>query len=252
MSKKTLKAPSLYSLIFLVVLIVLWQISANFGWINTFYFSAPNLIVRDLVEMITSGLAWEHTVFTFGISIIGIIIGGLTGMIVAYCLSRFDFMEAVLSPIIVMINGIPKLALGPLFVVWFGIGTYAKIVMSTIMVFFLFFFNAYAGFKNVNQDLIGSLKMMGATRSQIVTKVILPSTLPWLVPSVRTGMGAALQGTIVGEYLGATKGLGWMIQNAGGVFNITRVMSCLFLLMVIMYVIDWLLVSLEKKILVWR
>ncbi|EPH09769.1 ABC transporter permease [Facklamia hominis] len=252
MKKKLTKVPTFYSVVLIILLVIFWQMSVNLEWINAFYFSSPEMIAKDLVEMIMSGEALKHTNFTFGVSLLGILIGGILGMVVAYALARLDFLEAVLSPLIVMINGIPKLALGPLFVVWFGIGTYAKIVMSAIMVFFLFFFNAYAGFKNVDHNLVGSLKMMGASRSQILTKVFLPSTLPWLVPSLRTGMGTALQGTIVGEYLGATKGLGWMIQNAGGVFNITRVMSCLFLLMVIMYIIDQVLVLLEKRILSWR
>ncbi len=124
--------------------------------------------------------------------------------------------------------------------------------MSTIMVFFLVFFNAYAGFRNVDVNLINMMKLMGANRLQIITKLTLPSCIPWITASLRAGVGAAVLGTIVGEYLGAVQGLGWMVMTAGGVYNITRVLSCIFILMILMSLLDFSVKKAEAIILKWR
>lgn len=242
----------IYSLIFIFILIVIWQVLSNKELINTFHFSSPVAILKDLKLLFKTGEIWPHINATFGVALVGLLYGTISGVIVAFLFGNFKILAKIFDPILVGLYGLPKLALGPLFIIWFGIGIEAKIFMSTIMVFFLVFFNAYAGFKDVNVELINTLKLMGASRSQIARKVTLPSCIPWITASLRAGAGAAVMGTIVGEYLGSNKGLGWMVQSAGGVYNITRVLACIFILVFLMSVIDALLKLTEKKVLSWR
>ncbi|AFS78165.1 ABC transporter permease protein [Gottschalkia acidurici 9a] len=241
-----------YSVIFIMVFIIIWQIAASKELINTFHFSSPLEIIQDLKLLFQTGEIWPHINATFGVSLIGLVYGTVSGVVIAFLFGNFKVLPKIFDPILVGLYGLPKLALGPLFIIWFGIGIQAKIFMSTIMVFFLVFFNAYAGFRDVDVDLINTLKIMGASKLQIILKVTLPSCVPWIAASLRAGAGSAVMGTIVGEYLGSNKGLGWMVQSAGGVYNITRVLSCIFILLFLMSLIDGMLKLMEKRILSWR
>ena len=178
--------------------------------------------------------------------------GAAAGTIVALIVGENQVLARIIEPILVGIHGLPLLALGPLFVVWFGIGIKSKIVMATISVFFLVFFNIYAGIKDVDVQLIQTLKLMRASKFQIMQKVILPSCIPWMMASLKAGVGGAVLGAIVGEYLGATAGLGWVIQMAGGYYNITRVIACVIILMVIMFILNAIVSWIDRKVLVWR
>lgn len=242
----------LYSLIFIAVILVIWQYTANKEIINTFHFSSPIEIIKELVTLFKSGEIWPHISVTLGVSLLGLIYGTLLGVIVAFLFGNFNVLSKMLGSILAGLNGIPKLAMGPVFIIWFGIGIKAKIVMSTITVFFPVFFNAYAGFKNTDINLINNLRIMGASKIQLIMKVMLPSSIPWITASLRGGAGLAVMGTIVGEYLGSNRGLGWMVQSAGGVYNITRVFACLAILLFLMYLIDSILKKVEKRVLYWQ
>ena len=250
--RKDLSQINYHSLLFIAFMLIAWQIASNKSLIDTFHFSSPLAIVKDLVGLFANGEIWPHIFITFGVSFLGLIYGTVAGILVAFLFGNFKILAKIFDPILVGLYGLPKLALGPLIIIWFGIGIKAKIFMSLLMVFFLVFFNAYAGFKDTAADLINTLRMMGASKIQIISKVTLPSCIPWIVTSLRTGAGAAVMGTIVGEYLGSSKGMGWMIQAAGGVYNITRVLSCIAILFIIMSFIDLLLRQMEARVLVWR
>lgn len=252
MKKKNFIMDKLYSVIFMIILIIIWQIAASRQIINTFFFSSPLDIFKDLIILFKTGEIWPHINVTLGVSILGLVYGTIFGVVIAFLFGNFDIFSKIFDPILVGLHGLPKLALGPLFIIWFGIGLKAKIVMSTIMVFFLVFFNAYAGFKNTDVNLIDTLRTMGASKLQIIMKVTLPSCVPWIAASLRGGAGSAVMGTIVGEYLGSNQGLGWMVQSAGGVYNITRVLSCIAILLFLMSMIDSLLKNIEEKLLRWR
>ena len=193
-----------------------------------------------------------HIGITLYAAFLGLFYGIVLGTAIALIVGNNRVLAHILEPIFVGIHGLPLLALGPLFVVWFGIGIKSKIFMATISVFFLVFFNIYAGFKDVDIQLIQTLKLMRASKIQLMTKVILPSCIPWLIASLKAGVGAAVLGAIVGEYLGATAGLGWVIQSAGGYYNITRVIACVIVLMVIMFILNAIVSWIDRKALKWR
>lgn len=255
MLKKLVKVqllPQICFVLFLVLFFGVWELLAKLELINTFLFSNPTAIWADLVQLFLTGEIWPHMIATLYASFLGLLIGTALGVLVAFVFGNAKLLADIFDPLFVGVNGLPKLALGPLFIVWFGIGIKAKIFMATIMVFFLVFFNAFAGFRNVDVNLIKTLKLMGASRIQIITKLMLPSCVPWIMASLRAGVGAAVLGAIVGEYLGAVKGLGWMVMTAGGVYNITRVLSCIFILMVIMSLLDFIVKRIERTVLRWR
>lgn len=239
---------------FVVVLIflALWQYLAVTDRINTFFFSSPVDVFLDFIDLFVSGRIWLHLGVTLLESLAGLFIGLGLGVSVAFLFGNFKILNLLFDPIFVAVYGLPKLALGPLFVIWFGLGLKSKIIMSTLLVFFLVFFNAYAGFRDVNVELVNTLKLMGASRIQIVTKVTLPSCVPWIIASLRSGIGASVGGAIMGEYLGTNKGLGFLVQTAGANYDITRVMSVILVMCILMLVLDGLGKLIEKLSLKWR
>ena len=251
MDKTKLKSRC-YLVIFLAVFIAAWQVLADRGMINPLFFSSPKQVLADMAEMFSTGYIMPHIGITLYAAFLGLFYGIVLGTAIALIVGNNRVLAHILEPIFVGIHGLPLLALGPLFVVWFGIGIKSKIFMATISVFFLVFFNIYAGFKDVDIQLIQTLKLMRASKIQLMTKVILPSCIPWLIASLKAGVGAAVLGAIVGEYLGATAGLGWVIQSAGGYYNITRVIACVIVLMVIMFILNAIVSWIDRKALKWR
>ena len=238
--------------ILLAVFIAAWQVLADRGMINPLFFSSPKQVLADMAEMFSTGYIMPHIGITLYAAFLGLFYGIVLGTAIALIVGNNRVLAHILEPIFVGIHGLPLLALGPLFVVWFGIGIKSKIFMATISVFFLVFFNIYAGFKEVDIQLIQTFKLMRASKIQLMTKVILPSCIPWLIASLKAGVGAAVLGAIVGEYLGATAGLGWVIQSAGGYYNITRVIACVIVLMVIMFILNAIVSWIDRKALKWR
>ena len=251
MDKTKLKSRC-YLVILLAVFIAAWQVLADRGMINPLFFSSPKQVLADMAEMFSTGYIMPHIGITLYAAFLGLFYGIVLGTAIALIVGNNRVLAHILEPIFVGIHGLPLLALGPLFVVWFGIGIKSKIFMATISVFFLVFFNIYAGFKDVDIQLIQTLKLMRASKIQLMTKVILPSCIPWLIASRKAGVGAAVLGAIVGEYLGATAGLGWVIQSAGGYYNITRVIACVIVLMVIMFILNAIVSWIDRKALKWR
>ena len=251
MDKTKLKSRC-YLVILLAVFISAWQVLADIGMINPLFFSSPKQVLADMAEMFSTGYIMPHIGITLYAAFLGLFYGIVLGTAIALIVGNNRVLAHILEPIFVGIHGLSLLALGPLFVVWFGIGIKSKIFMATISVFFLVFFNIYAGFKDVDIQLIQTLKLMRASKIQLMTKVILPSCIPWLIASLKAGVGAAVLGAIVGEYLGATAGLGWVIQSAGGYYNITRVIACVIVLMVIMFILNAIVSWIDRKALKWR
>ena len=150
------------------------------------------------------------------------------------------------------LNGLPKLALGPLIIIWFGIGLESKVLIAVLMVFFVFAFNLYSGVNSVERELITAVRLLGGTRQQILRKVIWPASIPWLLASLRTGLGLSISGAIVGEYLGAGRGMGWFISNAGERYDVNQVLCCVAVLVVLVMLLDGVVRLLERKLLHWR
>ncbi|KNZ68842.1 binding-protein-dependent transport system inner membrane protein [Thermincola ferriacetica] len=239
-------------IIFVITLILAWELVAEFKIIDPFYISQPSQIFKDLKHLFISGELGKHLTITLKEAFLGLTIGTFLGMAGGFILGRIELLAKIFEPIITALYGIPKLALAPVFVLWFGLGIESKVFLSLLMVFYLVFFNTYGGIKSVDPNLVGAVKLMGANELQLFTKVVLPSCVPWILAGLRGGLGASLLGAIVGEYIGASAGLGWMIQYATGTYQINRVMSCIVLLLFTGLILNTGLKILEKRLLKWR
>ena len=229
-----------------------WEIGAGTGVLDPYFFGRPTSILLDLSRMMIRGQIWYHAWITLQEALLGFFLGSVCGILVAFVLTAMPFWARVLDPIMMAIYGIPRIALAPLFILWFGLGIASKVVFSFVLVFFLLFFNTLAGLKSVNREMVNAVRVMGASKSQIVRIAIFPAISPWILTGLRAGMGMALLGAIVGEYVGGNAGLGWMINSAAGLFQTTRVFSSLTALALLVVAMNAILNKVERRILRWR
>jgi NitT/TauT family transport system permease protein len=237
---------------FVIFLLACWELFAANKIVDPFYVSQPSRIGADLWQFAATGDVFRHLSITLQEAFSGLALGTAFGIAVGFVLGRVEVLARLFEPIITALYGIPKLALAPIFILWFGLGVESKIFLSGLLVFYLVFFNTYGGIKNVDPNLVGAIKLLGANKFQIMKMVILPSCFPWILAGIRGGVGASLLGAIVGEYMGASAGLGWMIQYATTTYQIERVMSCIFILLVIGLFFNKGLKLLEVRLLRWR
>ena len=236
----------------IAIFLTFWEVLSTKKMVDPFFFSQPSKILLDFWEMVISGFIFYHIWITLLEALIGFFMGGILGILVAFLLGSTPFWAKVLDPIIMAIYGIPRIALAPLFILWFGLGIASKVVFAFVLVFFLVFFNTFAGLKGVNRDMIDSIQMMGASKRQILCKVIFPSVSPWILAGLKSGMGMSLLGAIVGEYMGGNAGIGFLINYASGLFETTKVFSCLLVLAIVVVIMNEGLNRLERRLLKWR
>ena len=243
-----------------VVVIGLWEWMAGPGiafaaWefkVDPFFISRPSLIVERLAEWVITGTLWFHLWITLQEMISGFVLGSTSGIVVGFVLGKNAFLAEVLDPYIIAIYSLPKIALAPLVILWFGIDLTPKIVLAAIVVFFLVFYNAYTGVREVERELVDALRLMGATSLQILTKVELPSALTLIFLGLKMSVPYALIGAIVGEMMAANKGIGAMLQNSAGQFDTAGVFATLFVLMIISTILNEILQRSEGVVLRWK
>ena len=231
--------------------LALWE-GVSGRLIKPFWISAPSAIWAQLIAWVDSGDLWMHVEITLTETILGFVFGAISGIVVGLALGLNKRLAAVLDPFIIAFYSLPKIALAPLFILWFGVGLLSKVVLATFVVFFLVFYNTYAGTLAVEQELVDVLRLMGATRWQIVRKVILPSVLLWIFTGMKISVPYALIGAVVGEMMASNKGLGYLIQASAGQYDTSGVFAALFVLMLIATSLHALLKQSEKLMLRWK
>lgn len=242
----------LVRVLLIVAFFGLWEMGSRLGWLDPIFFGRPSAIFFDFGKMVISGEVFYHAWVTLEESLIGFGLGAVFGMILAFALAASPFWAQVLDPVIFLLYGIPRIALAPLFILWFGLGIASKVVFAFVLVLFLVFFNTFAGLKGVDRDMVNAVKVMGAGRRQLLIKVIFPAISPWVMAGLKSGVGMSLLGAIVGEYVGGNAGLGWMINSAAGLFETTRVFSALLALGLLVLGVNHILNMLESRLLKWR
>ena len=230
----------------------IWEIGTDLGWLDPFFFGRPISIFLDLGKMIVKGEIFRHALVTVQEAFIGFFLGSIFGILLAFALYMSPVWAKVLDPLISLLYGIPRIALAPLFILWFGLGIASKVVFAFVLVLFLVFFNSSSGLKGVDRDMVNAVRIMGASRWQLLYKVIFPAISPWVIAGLKSGVGMSLLGAIVGEYVGGNAGLGWMINSAAGLFEINRVFSTLIMLGVLIVVSNEILNRFERRLLKWR
>ncbi|SEC46320.1 ABC transporter permease [Paenibacillus sp. GP183] len=256
---KAIKKRTLYlSLQILIAIVVFgsWELLSDFKIIDKFFFSSPSAIIRHIVEWFTEGTSqgplYIHFVVTFEETILAFIIGVVLGVVAGYLLGRNEILSVVLGPYIQMLNALPRVVLAPIFILWLGLGMTSKVALGVTLTFFIVFFNAFQGVREVDKNLVNNARLLGANNRQLARHVIIPSALTWILSSLHSSFGFALVGAVVGEFIGATKGLGFLISQAQGAFDTAGVFAGMVLLSITALIANWLVGKLEKKFIAWR
>jgi NitT/TauT family transport system permease protein len=240
----------------LVVFLGGWQFLTSVGIIDPFFWGQPSGIWNQLVTWVTQGTAqgplWQQIAITLVEAILGFTIGVVLGVIFGILLGRNRFLADVLGIYIKALNSIPRVVLGPIFVIGLGLGLQSKVALAAVLVFFIVFFNAFQGVREVDRNLLANARILGASERQLSNSVIIPSALSWIFASLHTSFSFALVGAVVGEFLGATQGIGLMIQNAGANFNANGVFAAMFILAVVALLSEAVITALENRLIRWR
>jgi len=240
-----------------VSLFALWELLAGgFGVlepaVNPALLPPPSAAVSDLVVYAASGLLAGDVAATLGSAATGLLMGLAGGFLVGMLLGAWRTAADVVEPLFVGLNSLPRIALAPLLVLWFGLGSTSKIVVAMFAVFFIVFFNTYSGARSIDRELISAVRVMGATRFQQLRIVVVPAVLQWVFAALRTSVSFALTAVVVGEFVGATAGLGYRMAIASGVLNTPRVFSILLLLGVVGATLVEIAKRIEQRLLRWR
>jgi NitT/TauT family transport system permease protein len=240
-----------YRLLFGVLLLGFWELSSG-RWIDPFWVSSPSQVFQYLWQVISDGSIFGHLAITLYETFVGFFIGALSGIALGFFLARREVLAQILDPYIVAFNGIPRIALAPLFIIWFGIGPNSKVILVVTVVFFLTFFNTYAGVKGVDIELRNILRIMGASERQILWKVTIPATVPWIATGLKISVPYALVGAVVGEFIAASKGLGYLINYNTSLFSTTGALGGILILALVVVVCNEVISRTEAYFLRWR
>ncbi len=235
----------------LLVLVSAWQTGSG-RFLDPFYFSSPSKIVVMLWQELWNAGFWRDVMITGTELILGFLAGSISGVLTGLALGRWRLLAEIVEPFIVALNSIPRIALAPLLVIWFGIDLTSKVVLAASLVYFITLFNTLGGVRGVDVGLLSVARILGASQRQIFTKVILPSASAWIVTGLKLSLPFALIGVIVGEFLAASAGLGYRLNMYSTSYNTTGTMAMLAVMMSAMLALNAAMEAVERRILAWR
>ena len=252
----------LWQALLLVAIFGVWQLLTQpellppIVWDNphraAFFFGEPAKIFKVIAEWFAGGAIYEHLWVTLQETALAFVIGSVLGLAFGLWLGLSPTASALLDPYITAMNAMPRVVLAPIFMVWFGLGIWSKVALGVTLVFFIVFFNVYQGVKEVSPVVLNNTVMLGANRKQLLRYVYLPSATSWVFSSLHVSVGMAFVGAVVGEYLGSAKGVGYLIQQAEGAFDINTVFAGILVLTAFALVLDFAVTRAERRLLVWR
>src|ERR1044071_5786900 len=231
--------------------LLLWEIASG-KWIEPFLVSSPSRIFLSLISGYRDGDLLQHTWVTFQEIAIGFPIGAISGIALGYAFGRSRLLAEIFEPIIIALNGIPRTALAPLFIVWLGIGLWSKVGVVFLLTFFLNFFNTYTGMRQMDQEYVDLAGLMGVRGMKLTFKEIFPAISPYVFTGLRTSIPFAVIGAIVGEFVASTEGLGFFIRMSAGIFKTADVFVGIIVLMIMVIVMDKIAGVIEKRALRWQ
>jgi NitT/TauT family transport system permease protein len=239
-----------------VVVIGGWQLLTNYKILDPFFYGQPSSVWGSLVQLFTKGTAfgtiWEQLWVTVQEAIYGFLVGTIAGVIIGILLGSNRYLSDVFNPYIKILNSIPRIVLGAIFIVAFGLGLFPKVLLAAVLVFFAVFFNAYQGVREVDQNLVANVRVLGAGPIQVARHVTIPSAMTWIIASLHTAFGFAIIGALVAEVLGAQKGIGLIISQAQGRFDPNTVFACMVIMAIVTLGAEYLITLLERSVLRWR
>ncbi len=234
-----------------VFLAAVWQVLGT--WVvDGFWISSPLKVSQRVVQLAVSGDLVLHLWATLEVALYGLALGMVAGVLAGVVLGLVPHLATILEPYIMIFYTLPRIALAPLFIMYLGIGVVSKVALTFTIVVFIALLNTYQGVRSVDRDLVDALRTMRANRGQTIRWVVLPSIVPWVLATVRIGIGLALIGAIVAELISASRGLGWYMQRSAGTFDVTGMFAGMLVLAVTAAVINGLVTAVEQRLLAWR
>lgn len=220
--------------------------------LDPFFFSKPSDIAARVVSWVAAGSIWKHLLVTMEEAVLAFAAGAAMGIVCGFLLARMPFLAAVLQPYIRMLNALPRVVLAPIFLLWFGLGIWSKVALGFTLVFFIVFYNTYQGVREVDQVILNNARMLGASERQLIRHVLIPSALSWIFSSLHVSIGFAIVGAVVGEYLGSSSGVGYLIAQAEGTFDTTGVFAGMAVLSMVVLLVAQGIHALERWLLRWK
>ena len=257
-SRKNLR---IYQIGILLLLFGLWYLGTNpnipafyFDDANkaAFFFGEPLKVASRLWDWFAGGEIYAHLWVTLVETMLAFAIGTVAGLAIGLWLGLSPAWADIFDPYIKGANAMPRVILAPIFMVWFGLGIASKVALGFTLVFFIVFFNVYQGVREVSPVVLANARMLGANNRQLLRSVYLPSAMSWVFASLHNAVGLAFVGAVVGEYLGSASGVGYLIHQAEGVFDINTVFAGILLLTAFALVLDWIVGMIEKRLMVWQ
>jgi NitT/TauT family transport system permease protein len=247
----------------LVALFLAWHVLAAPGLVPPLFFDSENdakfffgeplkILARIWTWFVVDRDIYQHLWVTLLETVLAFLIGTVSGLVMGMWLALSPVAAAILDPYIKALNSMPRVILAPIFAVWFGLGIASKVALGFTLVFFIVFFNVYQGVKEVSPTVLANARMLGASQRQLLRHVYLPSATSWVFSSLHTSVGLAFVGAVVGEYLGSSRGVGYLILQAEGTFDINTVMAGILVLTGFALVLDWAVGRVERHLMKWQ
>ncbi|HYT57095.1 MAG TPA: ABC transporter permease [Verrucomicrobiae bacterium] len=236
----------------LFMLVIVWEVLSRAGIINPFYVPAPTEVLRVIFSLFSEGTIFSHLEATFFASLVGLAIGLVLGIFLGFAAALISWVADVLEPIMLLLNAIPRVILAPLFVIWLGIEIPSKIALAVVLVAVLIFFAVYNGIKDVNPLLVDRVRTLGGGRMVLLREVYVPSVTAWVLGSLKIAVGFAFTGACVGEFVAATRGLGYLLQFAQSTYNAALTIGLIFLIMTFVLMLFFCAEAIERRLLRWR
>jgi NitT/TauT family transport system permease protein len=243
---------NLWRLGLFVAVVGLWQLGANANLFDPGILPSPLLIWNHLLKWLLDGTLAFQSWITIQETLAGFVIGAAGGIVLGFAIGRYPRLAEVLDPFILAIYSVPKVALAPLFLVWFGIGIFMKIVLAAVTVVFIVFFNTLAGVRNVDRDLADAVWLMGAKPRDVLFKVVVPSAMGWALTGVRIAIPYALIGAIIGELIASNRGIGYLISSAAAGYDTAGVFAALIVLTVLAIILNALVDVIDRRLSTWK
>lgn len=238
-----------FQILILIIVIVVWQLLANFNIINTFIFSSPKNVLKTIINLYITKNLVDHIWITIYETFLSFSIATILGAVIATILWWNKKIEKVIEPYLTILNSLPKVALGPIIIIWFGAGIKSIIFMALLISLIITIINVYEGFNSVNNNKIKLIKSLGAKKHQIFFKLILPNSINTIISATKINVSMSLIGVIMGEFLVSKKGIGYLILYGSQVFNLSLVISGILILCIVAAFMYYIVSFIEKKIL---
>lgn len=236
----------------LTLLLLFWEWSGYAGWLDPLYASAPSEVTRVAWGLFADGSIWPHLRATFAAALLGLAAGLAVGVLLGFASALIPLVAALLEPVMLLLNAVPRVILAPLFVIWMGIDLASKVALSTVLVAVLVFFSVSSGIREVDARLVERVRTLGGGRWVLVREVYVPSVVSWVMGNLKVAVGFAFTGAVVGEFVASTRGLGYLLQFAQSTYNASLSLALVSLIMVFVLLLFFLSEQVERRLLRWR